>query len=156
MSKLTFAEKLKTARAKTGMSQQKISDKMLIPKRTIESWEAGKRTPPEYLQRFVLNELESLKHEPIVDPDTWAAVQAKLKQAPKDTETQQDSGHDVLSQSHPLGYELKDGELIPNHEEEAAVRKGIHELLKKKHTLSPETQGEIRSLLRKHYQETKE
>lgn len=61
MTELTFSEKLKTARAKTGMSQQKMSDKMLISKRTIEKWETGERVPPEYVQRFVLNELESLK-----------------------------------------------------------------------------------------------
>ena len=60
MTELTFAENLKSARAKTGMSQQKMSDLMLIPKRTIEEWEASRRTPPEYVQRFVLNELESL------------------------------------------------------------------------------------------------
>lgn len=57
----TFAEKLKQARAKTGMSQQKMSDKMLISKRTVEKWETGERVPPEYVQRFVLNELENLK-----------------------------------------------------------------------------------------------
>ena len=59
----TFAEKLKQARAKTGMSQQKMSDRMLISKRTIEKWETGERVPPEYVQRFVLNELENLKGE---------------------------------------------------------------------------------------------
>jgi DNA-binding transcriptional regulator YiaG len=57
----TFAETLKEARAATGLSQQGMADRMLIPKRTIQSWEMGERTPPPYLQRFVLNELESLK-----------------------------------------------------------------------------------------------
>lgn len=58
---MTFAEKLRAARAETGMSQQKMSDTMLISKRTIEKWETGGRVPPEYVQRFVLNELETLK-----------------------------------------------------------------------------------------------
>lgn len=58
-----FAEKLKQARAATGMSQQGMADKMLIPKRTIEDWERGKSTPPPYVQRFVLNELEGLRIE---------------------------------------------------------------------------------------------
>lgn len=58
---MTFAEKLKEARAATGMSQQKMSDTMLISKRTIEKWETGERVPPAYVQRFVLNELESLR-----------------------------------------------------------------------------------------------
>lgn len=58
-----FAEKLKAARAATGMTQQGMADRMLIPKRTIQDWEGGQRTPPPYVQRFVLNELESLKKE---------------------------------------------------------------------------------------------
>lgn len=57
----TFAEKLKAARAAAGLSQQAMADRMLIPKRTIENWEGGQRTPPAYLQRFVLNELEGIK-----------------------------------------------------------------------------------------------
>lgn len=56
-----FPEALKKARAATGMSQQGMADRMLIPKRTIQDWEAERRTPPPYVQRFVLNELESLK-----------------------------------------------------------------------------------------------
>ena len=53
----TFAEKLKEARSRTGWSQQSMADTMLISKRTIEKWEQGERVPPEYVQRFVLNEL---------------------------------------------------------------------------------------------------
>lgn len=59
----TFAAALKQARAATGMSQQGMADRMLIPKRTIEDWERGKSTPPPYVQRFVLNELEGLQAE---------------------------------------------------------------------------------------------
>lgn len=58
-----FAESLKTARKNTGLTQQSMADRMLIPFRTIQQWEGGQRTPPPYVQRFVLNELESLKKE---------------------------------------------------------------------------------------------
>lgn len=58
-----FAESIKTARKNAGLTQQGMADRMLIPKRTIEAWETGVRTPPPYVQRFVLNELESLKEE---------------------------------------------------------------------------------------------
>lgn len=58
---MSFSEKLKEARAATGMSQQAMADRTLIPKRTIEEWERGNRTPPPYVQRFVLNELEGLR-----------------------------------------------------------------------------------------------
>lgn len=56
----TFAEKLKAARAATGLSQQSMADLMEIPKRTIEDWERSKSTPPPYVQRLVLNELTDM------------------------------------------------------------------------------------------------
>ena len=56
----TFAEKLKEARALTGLSQQGLADRMLIPKKTIQKWEIADRVPPDYVQRFVLNELRDL------------------------------------------------------------------------------------------------
>lgn len=55
-----FAEKLKKARQAAGMTQQAMADRMEIPKRTIQDWEGGQRTPPPYVQRFVLNELGAL------------------------------------------------------------------------------------------------
>lgn len=57
----TFAEKLQAARKATGLSQQRLADRMLIPKRTIQKWEIAAATPPPYVQRFVLNELEGLR-----------------------------------------------------------------------------------------------
>ena len=59
----TFSERFKEARAETGLSVAKLSERMLIPKRTLEKWESGERTPPVYVQRFVLNELDGLKKE---------------------------------------------------------------------------------------------
>lgn len=56
----TFAQKLKTARGAAGLSQHGMADRMLIPYRTIQQWEIEARTPPPYVQRFVLNELASL------------------------------------------------------------------------------------------------
>ena len=58
-----FCDELKSARAATGMSQQKMANRMLISKRTIEKWETGERVPPEYVQRFVLNELNEIQKE---------------------------------------------------------------------------------------------
>ena len=59
----TFAEKLKQAKKAAGLTQQKMADIMLIPKRTIEEWERGNNIPPAYVQRFVLNELETMAEE---------------------------------------------------------------------------------------------
>lgn len=57
----TFAEKLRTARKATGLTQHGLAARTQIPFRTLQDWEGGQRTPPPYVQRFVLNELESLK-----------------------------------------------------------------------------------------------
>ena len=59
----TFPEALRAARAATGMSQREMAERMLISKRNIEKWETGERTPPEYVQRFVLNELREIATE---------------------------------------------------------------------------------------------
>lgn len=59
----SFAEKLKKAKKEAGLTQQKMADLMLIPKRTIEDWERGINVPPAYVQRFVLNELEQIAAE---------------------------------------------------------------------------------------------
>lgn len=53
--------KIKEARNAAGLTQKKMSELTLIPKRTIENWESDKRTPPEWAERLVLKELYSLK-----------------------------------------------------------------------------------------------
>lgn len=40
---------IKDIRSLTGMTQKEFAEYFKIPKRTIESWEEGKRTPPEYV-----------------------------------------------------------------------------------------------------------
>ena len=58
-----FSEQLKAARNAAGLSQNGMAKTMLISVRTIQHWELGERTPPLYVQRFVLNELRSLAHK---------------------------------------------------------------------------------------------
>lgn len=60
---MEFAKQFKEAKKAAGMTQQKIADLMLIPKRTIEDWERGVNVPPAYVQRFVLNELRTIANE---------------------------------------------------------------------------------------------
>lgn len=56
---------VKDIRSRTGLSQQKFSEKYEIPKRTIEEWESGRRTPPDYvlkmLARIVDEDIEQQK-----------------------------------------------------------------------------------------------
>lgn len=57
MEPKTFAEKLKTIRTAAGWKRPKVKDRVGVPLRTLEDWETGKRTPPEYVQRLVIDRL---------------------------------------------------------------------------------------------------
>lgn len=55
--------KIKQAREAAGLSQQKMHELLGIPKRTIENWDSGNRKPSEWVERLVVEKLESLKKE---------------------------------------------------------------------------------------------
>jgi DNA-binding transcriptional regulator YiaG len=38
-----------------------MADQFEIPKRTIENWEAGSRKPPVYVEKLIIEKLESLR-----------------------------------------------------------------------------------------------
>ena len=52
------AKTIKELRESTGMSRRKFSDHTGIPVRTLEDWEAGRRTPPEYVPRLLAYQLK--------------------------------------------------------------------------------------------------
>lgn len=60
---ITYAEQLKAARRSTGLSQAKLAEWSGIPRRTIEDWEVGRRVPPDYVQRLVLEKITNYKVE---------------------------------------------------------------------------------------------
>ena len=43
------AKQIKELRESTGMSRKDFSEHTGIPVRTLEDWEAARRTPPEYI-----------------------------------------------------------------------------------------------------------
>ena len=49
---------IKRLRESTGMSRKEFSDHTGIPVRTLEDWEAGRRTPPEYVPRLLSYQLK--------------------------------------------------------------------------------------------------
>lgn len=51
---------IKEARHEAGLSQQKMSDLLGIPKSTIEKWEMGIRKPPEWAEVLIIEKLESM------------------------------------------------------------------------------------------------
>ena len=47
------AKMIKELRESTGMLRKEFSEHTGIPVRTLEDWEAGRRTPPEYIPRLI-------------------------------------------------------------------------------------------------------
>ena len=58
---LSFPDQLKSIRADLGKSVKEITDLLEVPRRTWEDWEAGKRTPPRYVEKLIVEKLNSLQ-----------------------------------------------------------------------------------------------
>lgn len=56
---MTTAEQIKSIRARTGLSQAAFAARYDIPKRTVEAWEMGQRTPPPYVIRLLSEAVRS-------------------------------------------------------------------------------------------------
>ena len=54
---------IKEARKAAKLTQSQMSEAFDIPLRTIEDWEAGKRTPPTYVQKLIIEKLERIRTE---------------------------------------------------------------------------------------------
>jgi DNA-binding transcriptional regulator YiaG len=54
---------IKEARKAAKLTQKQMSDLFEIPQRTIEAWEAGKRTPPPYVEKLIVDKLENIAKE---------------------------------------------------------------------------------------------
>ena len=48
---------IKEARMAAQLSQAKAAELIGVPKRTWEDWEAGRRTPPDYVERLIVEKL---------------------------------------------------------------------------------------------------
>ena len=55
---MEISEKIKQLRESTGETRKEFSLHTGIPVRTLEDWEAGRRTPPEYIPRLIAYQLE--------------------------------------------------------------------------------------------------
>lgn len=55
---MELAKKIRKLREQTGLSRKDFSIHIGIPLRTIEDWEAGRRTPPEYIPRLIEDQLK--------------------------------------------------------------------------------------------------
>ena len=51
------AKRIKELRESIGLTRKEFSEHTRIPVRTLEDWEAGRRTPPEYIPRLISYQL---------------------------------------------------------------------------------------------------
>ena len=54
---------IRDARQAAGLSQQGVTDILGIPRRTLQDWEAGKRTPPGWAESLVVEKLEKIAQD---------------------------------------------------------------------------------------------
>lgn len=52
------AKVIRDLREQTGMNRKEFSEYTKIPVRTLEDWEAGRRTPPEYIPRLLAYQIK--------------------------------------------------------------------------------------------------
>ena len=50
--------RIRRLREQTGMNRKEFSEYTQIPVRTLEDWEAGRRTPPEYIPRLLAYQIK--------------------------------------------------------------------------------------------------
>ncbi len=55
---MNIAKRITELRESVGESRKEFSLHTGIPIRTLEDWEAGRRTPPEYIPRLIASQLE--------------------------------------------------------------------------------------------------
>ena len=54
---------IKEARQAAGLTQQGVTTTLGIPRRTLQDWESGKRTPPGWAEALVVEKLERIAQE---------------------------------------------------------------------------------------------
>lgn len=57
---MTQMSTIRDARKAAGLSQQGVTDALGIPRRTLQDWESGKRTPPGWAAALVVEKLEQI------------------------------------------------------------------------------------------------
>lgn len=54
---------IKEARKAAGLTQQGVTERLGIPRRTLQDWESGKRNCPKWCEKLVIEKLLSYKED---------------------------------------------------------------------------------------------
>lgn len=65
---MNIAKRITELRESVGENRKEFSLHTGIPVRTLEDWEAGRRTPPEYIPRLIAYQLE---YEKMIQKSIW-------------------------------------------------------------------------------------
>ncbi len=57
--------KIRETRKKLNFTQQKVSDIIGVPIRTLQDWEGERRKPPQYVESLIIEKLERISEERI-------------------------------------------------------------------------------------------
>jgi hypothetical protein len=60
-----------------------MAEMTLIPLRTLQKWEIGERTPPTYVQRYVLEELKWIRRQTELDTELAAYIELARQKHPE-------------------------------------------------------------------------
>lgn len=55
--------KIRDARTKAGLTMKELSERTGVPYRSLQNWESEERTPPPYVEKMILKELENKEHK---------------------------------------------------------------------------------------------
>jgi len=102
---------IKEARGKLGITQRELSDRLGIPKRTIEHWESGDRKPADWAERLIVEKIEEMikEEEEMKVYNGYLGYEANLKELEKENGvvTYDDRKLYLLQQAYLNNY--KDG-----------------------------------------------
>jgi hypothetical protein len=114
---------IRVMRERLGLSQQGLSDTLGVPKRTIEDWEAGRRRPPQWAGRLVVEKMRSIERRKTMknfDDFCRLCMSGELRQQPgvggSHVLIRDDDGQEVFYAEWPLdGIDVDDaGEPTPD------------------------------------------
>lgn len=54
---------IKEYRQAAGLTQEEFSELFEIPLNTIKNWDSGRRSPPEWAEKLIIEKLERIKKE---------------------------------------------------------------------------------------------
>lgn len=61
MKELNLSNKIKEKRKSVGLTQYQFSAIFEIPLDTVKNWDSGRRKPPEWAEKLIIEKLEQMK-----------------------------------------------------------------------------------------------